>query len=231
MKKHRFTLIELLVVIAIIAILAAILLPALNSARERGRSASCINNLKQIGSGAAQYLNDFDTFPRATNFGGDTASYPGWAAQVAPYIGAPTAYSGTNLALDAAYEYGVYSCPSNTFALYEKSILGGALGLDYGINKYFGFGTVLNGEAIWALKGSQIVNPSKKYYIMDAKSANMSWDSAVADASGIAYPHGSEKYLNMLFGDFHVDALARSITRESGSNCNLDGWAVNRETF
>ena len=81
---HAFTLIELLVVIAVISLLAAILFPTFALVRDKARQTSCANNLKQIGLGLVQYMQDFDErTPAMENVGGNSA---GWVGRMMPYI-------------------------------------------------------------------------------------------------------------------------------------------------
>lgn len=123
LQKKKFTLIELLVVIAIIAILASMLLPALNQARDKAKSISCVNKLKQIGMACMMYAGDNNDWKPQdpaiksyTSFG----RYNGSAGRTIPYVLVQGGYFGAKNTGTSAAEFDkifekYFKCPSDQF--------------------------------------------------------------------------------------------------------------------
>src|SRR5213592_3692479 len=111
-RRRGFTLIELLVVIAIIAVLIALLLPAVQSAREAARRSQCVNNLKQLSLGAANYESSFGVYPPGhleQRVSGTTFTLGvGVFTHLLPFIEQTAAYSAYN------FSTGLPSAPNVT---------------------------------------------------------------------------------------------------------------------
>ena len=111
-RPHGFTLIELLVVIAIIAILAAMLLPALSKAKDRANTIACVNNVRQCGLAVQLYIGDFDDhLPYALVPGSPDVN--NWQYLVAPYIKSGTFSAGTGTT-NSDFSKGIFICPARS---------------------------------------------------------------------------------------------------------------------
>ena len=124
-RKRNFTLIELLVVIMIIAILASLLLPALNSAREKGLSVHCLSNQKSLGMAVAQYMHDFQDWVPFVQESFDNHPPYEWKVLLDPYIQKRAKYLKHGF---TGIDQGIFRCPSwksfgHTFS--EKNYDGG----------------------------------------------------------------------------------------------------------
>ena len=234
MKKH-FTLIELLVVIAIIAILAAILLPALGKARDKAKTTGCLSNLKQLGVAVNFYSSeneDYMPFMANNDYKPQhfisKLKFATWKGQIAPYVGKES--SGLKYDYYGKYATGVFCCPEWSVedmqqatarnklgpqSTYEWAAHGGGYGWPF-VNsrntpQYLGYQAT---SSFVYSKSIQQTNPSETVIIGESCDfTSVDWSAAVlyGDTVGkVNGRHNGYRDMPILWGDGHVAIMTNS---------------------
>ena len=225
-----FTLIELLVVIAIIAILAAMLLPALQQARERAKTSHCANNLKTIGASVGFYQADYNSWLPATMGSGQGRFF----TDLLPYLGLPSRKCADGTLEVNPYVRGPASvyCHSDNKRL-ASAAKGGynltSLYVTYGQNYYArrdagqGAGRLAN-----MMRPVDVKKMGSLLYLIDATRANLaqvtlsvnSWPfKPDADPTGGAPEFRHNGTVNVMYLDFHI------------GNANMNKLANKKDVF
>jgi prepilin-type N-terminal cleavage/methylation domain-containing protein len=231
---HGFTLIELLVVIAIIAILAAMLLPALAKAKEKANHTSCISNLKQVGLGMSLYIDDNDGFFPIAKSVTATGDDLNWTKTLGPYL----PQQGQTATAKA---HKVFVCPSARYGTLSKD----ALSRTYSASGAMQGLTATSTDADLPRKALPMANPTEVILVVEGKTmdiripspwcqSNVKWrmssgigaekDISLDDPAQRTYldfRHGN-KAMSVLHGDLSVRTARHGYAKQNWTQALWD---------